>query len=59
VPFFFKQWGGVRKKRHGRELNGRTFDEMPRRAAAEIPERRERARLADLFRPPRLVQLTA
>lgn len=29
VPFFFKQWGGVRKKRHGRELNGRTYDEMP------------------------------
>lgn len=29
VPFFFKQWGGVRKKRAGRVLNGRTFDEMP------------------------------
>jgi protein gp37 len=30
VPFFFKQWGGVRKKRTGRELDGRTWDEMPR-----------------------------
>jgi protein gp37 len=30
VPFFFKQWGGVRKKAAGRELSGRTFDEMPR-----------------------------
>ena len=30
VPFFFKQWGGVRKDRTGRELFGRTFDEMPR-----------------------------
>jgi protein gp37 len=29
VPFFFKQWGGVQKKRAGRLLNGRTFDEMP------------------------------
>src|SRR6185312_3183458 len=25
VPFFFKQWGGVWKKRFGRTLNGRTF----------------------------------
>jgi protein gp37 len=36
VPFFFKQWGGVRKDLAGRELHGRTFDEMPqplRRAA--------------------------
>jgi protein gp37 len=30
IPFFFKQWGGVRKKRTGRELNGRTYDAMPR-----------------------------
>lgn len=29
VPFFFKQWGGVRKKKAGRELDGRTWDEMP------------------------------
>ena len=29
VPFHFKQWGGVFKKRHGRELDGRTWDEMP------------------------------
>lgn len=34
VPFFFKQWGGVRKKRHGRELDGRTWDEMPLAAAS-------------------------
>ena len=30
VPFFFKQWGGVNKKRAGRMLEGRTWDEMPR-----------------------------
>lgn len=29
VPFFFKQWGGVRKKKAGRELEGKTWDEMP------------------------------
>lgn len=29
VPFFFKQWGGPRKDRTGRELHGQTFDEMP------------------------------
>jgi len=29
VAFFFKQWGGVNKKRTGRELGGRTYDEMP------------------------------
>jgi protein gp37 len=29
VAFFFKQWGGTRKDRTGRLLNGRTYDEMP------------------------------
>ena len=29
VPFFFKQWGGPRKERYGRMLQGRTWDEMP------------------------------
>ena len=29
VPFFFKQWGGVRKHRTGRMLDGRTWDAMP------------------------------
>lgn len=34
VPFFFKQWGGVQKHRYGRELDGRTWDEMPARITA-------------------------
>jgi protein gp37 len=34
VAFFFKQWGGVRKGRAGRQLHGRTFDEMPPTASA-------------------------
>lgn len=29
VPFFFKQWGGFNKKKTGRKLEGRTWDEMP------------------------------
>lgn len=29
VPFFFKQWGGVNKKKNGRKLEGRTWDEVP------------------------------
>ena len=29
VPFFFKQWGGVQKRKTGRILDGRTWDEMP------------------------------
>jgi protein gp37 len=32
VPFFFKQWGGIRKSQSGRQLAGRTYDEFP-----EIP----------------------
>jgi protein gp37 len=39
VPFFFKQWGGVRKKKNGRLLRGRTYDQYPERVAASIPER--------------------
>ena len=35
TAFFFKQWGGVRKDLTGRELRGRTYDEMPRVARRE------------------------
>jgi protein gp37 len=34
VPFFFKQWGGVRKKKAGRELDGRVWSQMPMAAMA-------------------------
>jgi protein gp37 len=37
VPYFFKQWGGVQKSLHGRDLDGRTWDEMP--AVAGRPPR--------------------
>jgi len=42
VPFFFKQWGGVRKKKNGRQLDGRTYDEYPTRVTSPIPERANR-----------------
>jgi protein gp37 len=29
VPFFFKQWGGINKKKAGRLLDGETWNEMP------------------------------
>ena len=34
IPFFFKQWGGTNKKKAGRLLDNRTWDEMPLAAAA-------------------------
>ena len=34
VPFFFKQWGGVRKSETGRKLQGRTYDEFPALASS-------------------------
>jgi protein gp37 len=36
VAFFFKQWGGTNKKKAGRELDGRTWDEMPTRVSLEV-----------------------
>jgi protein gp37 len=36
VAFFFKQWGGVRKGRHGRTLSGKTWDEYPSTASTAI-----------------------
>lgn len=36
TAFFFKQWGGVRKKSTGRHYRGKTFDEMPRPASLPL-----------------------
>jgi protein gp37 len=46
VPFFFKQWGGTNKKAAGRLLRGRTYDAMPPRARASMPEKASRAELS-------------
>jgi protein gp37 len=37
IPFFFKQWGGFNKKVAGRELDGRTYDEIPKRPDRPVP----------------------
>lgn len=48
IAFFFKQWGGVRKKEKGRKLDGRTYDQFPPISSAPAPDTNERlARLRD------------
>jgi protein gp37 len=47
VPFFFKQWGGVRKSTTGRELDGRTYDEFPDAVENPVPSSLARAYLLD------------
>ena len=42
VPFFFKQWGGVRKSETGRSLDGKTYDEFPQRAEAPVMDHQRR-----------------
>lgn len=42
IPFFFKQWGGVHKSKNGRELNCRTYDELPERANRKPASQEER-----------------
>jgi len=44
IPFFFKQWGGVRKSETGRTLDGKTYDEFPaiqRNAGVDLARRAE------------------
>jgi protein gp37 len=46
VPFFFKQWGGVHKKRAGRNLDGETYDEFPQRLQNSVCLTEERLQWA-------------
>jgi protein gp37 len=50
VPFFFKQWGGVRKSEAGRELDGRTYDAMPRRSVQPVADHRSRMGMIEQVR---------
>jgi len=56
VPFFFKQWGGVRKSKAGRELDGKTYDGLPPRVQLPVPENSTRmaaiAHFDRLYQPP-------
>ena len=47
VPFFFKQWGGVRKSETGRELDGRTYNEFPRAHVNPVPSLADRTQLLE------------
>jgi protein gp37 len=50
VPFFFKQWGGVRKKTTGRSLEGRIYSEFPERTVGTVPSSAHRAELLESVR---------
>jgi protein gp37 len=45
VPFFFKQWGGTRKGKAGRTVEGRTYDDLPPRIALPAVDDQRRKRL--------------
>jgi protein gp37 len=58
VPLFFKQWGGVRKGKAGRLLDGRTYDEVPARPARPMPDRRARRAMIEQFEGPGALRIT-
>lgn len=47
VPFFFKQWGGVRKSESGRTLDGKTYDEFPEMVSNPVTDRAGRSVLLE------------
>jgi protein gp37 len=49
VPFFFKQWGGVRKSKNGGLLDRRTYDEYPQRTTTVVPDRTDCLKYAAKF----------
>ena len=55
VPFFFKQWGGVRKGKSGRLLQGETCDEVPPRPVRPMPGLKERRALIGEFEAMQLM----
>ena len=52
VPFFFKQWGGVRKAATGRKLEGKIYGEFPARVLHPVPSAQECASLASKLGTP-------
>jgi protein gp37 len=52
IPFFFKQWGGVRKKQAGRSLEGKTYDEIPERCDHPVLSAEECISLVKKFETP-------
>jgi protein gp37 len=52
VPFFFKQWGGVRKSVAGRKLEGKTYDQFPKRVEHPVLDAERRFALAEMIEAP-------
>ena len=57
VKFFFKQWGGVQKKKNGRMLDGRTHDEFPVVTRGQVPARAIRNEYVLRYSPEALTPL--
>ena len=53
TSFFFKQWGGVRKSKAGRALDGRTHDDQPAVRTAAVPVRRVRLQMVEDYQETR------
>ena len=51
IPFFFKQWGGRRKREAGRTLAGKTYDQIPERPNVNVPSSRARLTLVEELKP--------
>ena len=49
IPFFFKQWGGIRKKQFGRKLDGKTYDEFPKQVDSPVLPTEKRKVLINNF----------
>lgn len=50
VKFFFKQWGGTNKKKHGRKLDGEFVEEFPNVQSAAPPDRQQRIVILESLR---------
>jgi protein gp37 len=63
IPFFFKQWGGVRKAKTGRRLEGKTYDEFPKRTPYRVMSIEEcdfaKREIEALFRPGNFLPLSS
>ena len=58
IPFFFKQWGGVRKKENGRTLDGKIHDGFPKIARRSVPTWTERKLLTSRLSTQTLVTIS-
>jgi protein gp37 len=57
VRFFFKQWGGVQKKKNGRLLDGKTYDEFPLINRSPVPTKAVRNEYVMRYSPETITSL--